>query len=96
MINNYNIIQSIFNVLDHFDDSFCRSCNFDKYISIEVITSMTKFVEATSSMIHFIEVVTSMTYLIEVITSMIHFVEAVTSMVKVVEVLTSIKFLSKL
>jgi hypothetical protein len=76
--------------------SFCRSCNFDKYISIEVITSMTKFGEATTSMIHFIEVVTSMTYLIEVITSMIHLVEAVTSMVKVVEVLTSIKFLSKL
>ena len=78
------------------DDSFCRSCNFDKYISIEVITSMTKFAEATTSMIYFVEVVTSMTYLIEVITSMIYLVEAVTSMVKVVEVLTSIKFLSKL
>jgi hypothetical protein len=80
----------------NFDDSFCRSCNFDKYISIEVVTSMAKFVEAITSMIYFVEVVTSMTYLVEVITSMINLVEAVTSMVKVVEVITSTKILSKL
>jgi hypothetical protein len=96
LINNCNIIKSIFKVLDHFDDSFCRSCNFDKYISIEVVTSMAKFVEAITSMIYFVEVVTSMTYLVEVITSMINLVEAVTSMVKVVEVITSTKILSKL
>ena len=65
-------------------------------MSIEVIISITKFAEATTSMIHFIEVVTSMIYLIEVITSMIQVVEAVASMVKVVEVLTSIRHISRL